>query len=408
MRFIATADWQLGMPAHFLQPEARHRYLQDRFEVIERIGELAERTEAAFVVVAGDVFESNQLDRRIISRTFEALSGFTVPVAFLPGNHDPLDRASIYDDPQFTSAVPSGVYVIRDGAPWTPIDGVEVVGAPWASKRPGRDLVAQLTSTLEAVGPGVVRVLVGHGAVSSMDPDRDNPATIAVEPLSAAITDSRIQVAILGDHHSAHEVAPGVWYPGTPEVTARREVNPGKVLLVEVDDDTSVVNVESHQVGRWVFTTAEAELHERQDVDHLIAHLGELPNKSRTAVWLILRGALNATDHEVLQSELGRLSDVFARLDLWQRHTDLVTLPDSADFVDLPLTGFTRDTLAELVDMAGGGGPQAETAGRSLQLLYRFTHSLVPPDAADRPAPHGVAGQGTLPTGNTVTAEATP
>ena len=142
MRFIATADWQLGMTAHFLGAEARPRYTQARFDAIARIGDIATEHNAEFVVVAGDVFETNQLDRGVVVRAFEALRRCSVPVLLLPGNHDALDAASIYDSALFRERAPGHVHVIRDVAPYSPVPGVEVVGAPWRSKRPGRDLAA--------------------------------------------------------------------------------------------------------------------------------------------------------------------------------------------------------------------------------------------------------------------------
>ncbi|MDR1151596.1 MAG: metallophosphoesterase, partial [Bifidobacteriaceae bacterium] len=148
MRFIASGDWQLGMAARFLDDQARPRFVQARFDAVREIGRLAQERGAAFVVVCGDVFESNQLDRQIVSRTFEALRGFTVPVVLLPGNHDPLDAASIYDSPAFTSGVPDQVHVLRDSEPFEVVPGVEIVGAPWFSKRPERDLVADACAAL--------------------------------------------------------------------------------------------------------------------------------------------------------------------------------------------------------------------------------------------------------------------
>src|SRR5699024_8167639 len=113
MRFLATADWQLGMAAHYLDDEARPRFHQARFDAVRRLGTLADEHEASFVVVVGDVFESNQLDRAVVSRALEALQAIPVPVVLLPGNHDPLYAASIYDDPAFRDRVPDHVHVLR-------------------------------------------------------------------------------------------------------------------------------------------------------------------------------------------------------------------------------------------------------------------------------------------------------
>jgi DNA repair exonuclease SbcCD nuclease subunit len=136
MRFIATADWQLGMRARPLPEEARARYTESRFEALARIGELARERAAAFIVVCGDVFETNQLDRRVIARTFEALRGADVPVVLVPGNHDPLDSASIYDSPVFAERCPEQVVVAREAEPIRIGDDAEVLPVPWRSKRP--------------------------------------------------------------------------------------------------------------------------------------------------------------------------------------------------------------------------------------------------------------------------------
>ena len=72
VRFIHTADWQLGMTRHFLSPEAQARFTQARIDGIRTIGNVAREEGASFVVVAGDVFESNQLEPRTVRRTIEA------------------------------------------------------------------------------------------------------------------------------------------------------------------------------------------------------------------------------------------------------------------------------------------------------------------------------------------------
>ena len=93
VKFLHTADWQLGMTRHFLAGEAQARFDGARIDAIRTIGALAEDEGCAFVVVCGDVFESNQVSRQVILRAFEAM-GASPQVTFylLPGNHDPLER----------------------------------------------------------------------------------------------------------------------------------------------------------------------------------------------------------------------------------------------------------------------------------------------------------------------------
>lgn len=85
------------------------RYAQARFEALVSIGQLAVSEGAAFVIVAGDVFEANRVRPRTVVRAMEALAAIPVPVYLLPGSHDPLDAASVYRSPTFARSKPSHV-----------------------------------------------------------------------------------------------------------------------------------------------------------------------------------------------------------------------------------------------------------------------------------------------------------
>ena len=375
MRFIATGDWQLGMTAHYLSQEARPRFHRARLDAVARIGETAAEQNAEFVLVCGDVFETNQLDRAIISRTFEVLASFTVPVVLLPGNHDPLDASSIYDSPAFVSRVPDHVHVLRDSEPFEPVPGVEIVGAPWFSKHPQGDLVAAATTDLAEVTPGAVRIIAGHGAVSVLDPDRESLATIDTDRLRALLREGRAQFVALGDRHATYEVAERIWYPGAPEVTSRREDDPGNVLVVDIDEDTHECAVEKLPVGTWTFSVIEADLNSAADVAELEQRMNSVADKDRTAVWLILRGTLPTAAKARLDEVLDHFTDLFALVSLWERHMDLAVIAADEDFADLGLSGYLQDTLDELSARATADDDTATAAQDALGLLYRFARS---------------------------------
>ena len=92
LRFLHTSDWQLGMTRHFLSEGAQERYSQARFDAIRTMGRVAKDEKCQFMLVCGDAFESNQVDRKTVARALEALKEVPVPVFILPGNHDPLNR----------------------------------------------------------------------------------------------------------------------------------------------------------------------------------------------------------------------------------------------------------------------------------------------------------------------------
>lgn len=251
MRFVASADWQLGMRAHFLDDDARPRFHQARLDAVARIGRLATEREAEFVVVCGDVFEFNTVDTALLSRTFEVIKReFTVPVVWLPGNHDPLSSTSVYTSSYFTAHAPSTIHVLTSSEPYAVVDGVEIVGAPWFSKDPRADLANQAIDGLQPPA-GRIRILACHGAVASRDPDRDNPDQIDDAALTRAVESGLVTMVVMGDHHSSLEVHPRIWYAGTPEVTRRTEANPGNALVIDLDAESC--QVEPMHVGRWTF-----------------------------------------------------------------------------------------------------------------------------------------------------------
>src|SRR4030042_6452228 len=142
-RFLHTSDWQLGMTRHFLSEGAQERYSQARFDAIRTIGRVAKDEKCQFMLVCGDAFESNQVDRKTVARALEALKDVPVPVYILPGNHDPLNAASVYRSSVFIERRPAHVHVIESATPLEVAECVELMGAPWMSKRPAANPIEE-------------------------------------------------------------------------------------------------------------------------------------------------------------------------------------------------------------------------------------------------------------------------
>jgi len=374
MKFLHTADWQLGMVRKRLGPESQPRFAAARRDAVAALGPLARESGAEFVVVAGDVFDANQLPPEVISQSLEAIRAIEVPVFLLPGNHDPLDAGSVYTSALFARECPANVTVLDRAGVFDVREGLQIVAAPWRSKRPTTDLTAGVLADLPA--DGTARVLVAHGAVDVLDPDTANPARIALAGLTAALERSAVHYVALGDKHSRTEVAERVWYPGAPEVTNYDHVepDPGHVLIVDMDlaDPAHPVQVESRRVGSWRFLTLRREVSDSRDIADLDLNLDQLPDKERTVVQLALRGTLTVTDRARLDSCLDAYSRRFALLRLWQRETTLAVMPSDGEFDDLGVGGFAADALAELVETARSGGEQADAARGALSLLLRL------------------------------------
>lgn len=387
-RFLHTADWQIGMTRRWLQGEAQARFAADRIEGIRRIGRLAQEQGCEFVVVAGDVFESNQLQRQTVLRALDALAGVPVPIYLLPGNHDPLDTMAVYRQPAFVKACPTHVHVLDQPGPLRVRDGLEIVAVPWHGKHPEHDLV---TEALAGVGPadGTTRILVGHGAVDTYETSRHHRAAIAVGALEEAIAAERLHYVALGDRHSRTQVGSSgaIWYSGTSEVTDHREDAPGDVLVVDVEAGRAPV-VEPHHVGVWDFRTLTRDLTSVQDVRRLDAELSAMPDKERTVVRLVLRGALGLEESRLLTEALAVHLDVFGGLRDHELQPGLVVLTGDEDWQALGLGGFVAAAVSEISEQAGPDGAPADPADP--ERPAGPVETVTTPPWSDRP----VAGNG--------------
>ena len=374
VKFLHTADWQLGMTRHFLGTEAQPRFSQARIEVIGAIAELAEREHCEFVVVCGDVFETNQVHRQVVVRALEAMAAHPALTFYLlPGNHDPLDASSVFTSPTFLGHRPANVVVLDQPGVLAVAPGVELVAAPFTSKRPVSNPVLDALRSLGGPAPaGTQRVVVGHGGVDHFSPDHDSPTIIEVAALEAELAAGKAHYVALGDRHSATSVGDTgrVWYSGAPEPTDFRETDAGQVLVVSLGDNT--LEVEAHQVGTWAFERLDLDVTGPADLDRLESLLHDIPNKSRTIVRLGLRGQLSLTEKARLDEMLAHHVDLFASLGNWESRIDLVVLPEPGDFVDLDLNGFAQRALEDLREAAAGASGTSSTARDALGMLLRL------------------------------------
>ena len=372
VRFLHTADWQLGMTRHFLDADAQPRFTEARIEAIRTIGELAELERCELVVVCGDVFETNHVERQIVVRALDAMAA-TPNVTFylLPGNHDPLDAASVFRSATFTAHQPANVVVLDGADPVTVRPGVELVAAPWTTKRPTIDLVGAAVEEMEA--DGTTRIVVGHGAFDVDSPDTANPGLLRLATVEEAITRGRVSYVALGDRHSTTSVGTTdrIFYAGAPEPTDFREVDPGNVLVVQADSEGC--SVTPHRVGTWCFDRRTVHLTGAGDVEHLDHELQDLAHKARTIVKLALIGQLTLLEHARLQQVLAHHGALLASLDHDGPGSDLVVLPDEAELATLDLSGFAAAALEDLrIEAVEHRSADAQGA---LGLLVRLTGS---------------------------------
>jgi len=358
------------MTRHYLSDGAQERYSQSRFNAIRTIGRIAQQEQCQFVLVSGDAFESNQVDRKTVARALEALKQVPVPVYMLPGNHDPLNAASLYRSTTFAQGKPEHVHVVEDTAPIELVEGVELVGAPWMSKRVAVNPIEDLLAALEPA-TGITRICMGHGVIDQFTPKKDDPGVIAVQTLEDSLRQGKVHFIALGDRHSLTRVGSGnsIWYSGTPEATDFSETGSGYAQVVEITDGRAVTK--EFQVGEWHFVERDQiHLSAAEDIQALQKSLDDIDHKELRVVQLKLVGSLSLSLRSKLQECLLAAQDVFGAFLV--KEEELLVLPDDTDFADVGFSGFADATLQRLRAGTDVGGEEGLLARDALMLLLRL------------------------------------
>jgi DNA repair exonuclease SbcCD nuclease subunit len=358
VRFLHTADWQIGMrAAHTGGAAARVR--EARFETARRLAALARAEGLDFVLLAGDTFEDNAVSLPEVERIAGILSSFPCPVYVLPGNHDPAGPGSVWERPAWKRC--SNVRILDRAEP---VDaGVAVLfPCPLTARWSGSDPTAWIPAGTHT---DRIRIGVAHGTLDSV------PAADRAHPIPADAAWLRcLDYLALGDWHSQRIHGDGerghrMAYSGTPEPTGFGEEASGRALIVEIDAPRAMPCLRSVQTAALLWLQRE----------HEILHPGQLAEVRREVetlqgqnvlLRLKLRGTLAAEEAAVLE-EIRQLEGQFLFFELEDR--ELVPVLDLA--LHSCADPVVREALARL-DRQSREGPQTGEARMAALTLLRL------------------------------------
>ncbi len=364
VRFIHSADWQLGLRVGYIPGDAGAVVRDARLRSVRTLGELAKSEGADFVVVAGDVFEHHGLKQSTLRQTFDALSTFSCPVYLLPGNHDPYTPDSLYRSEVWKAEAPSQVHVLHTFEP-VQAPGACLLPCPLLQRHTLEDPTEHLKPEF---GPsGVVRVGVAHGGIREVlqrmgESEEGLTNALAID----AAEQGGLDYLALGDWHGALQVGPRTWYSGAHEATRFKEKDPGHVLVVQIDGPGAVPDVQKRSVGTLRWVQHEATVRDESDLDALDAWFEALPAKADTLVELHLEGTLDARMASQLDARLARQAD---RLRWLRRREERFSV-----FVDeLALQAIAQQGwVREVIDELKAAPEHDESAKNALRLLYQL------------------------------------
>jgi DNA repair exonuclease SbcCD nuclease subunit len=332
---------------------------EQRIVMARALAAVAKEHAVDAVLLAGDVFEDNGVDRFDVQRVIDACIGFGVPVYVLPGNHDPLVAGSVWEHTGWAHA--ANVTVLREACPIECAPGMMLYPAPAFAKYSTSDPTAWMS---DASFDGT-RVGIAHGTVQGANVDED----CFPIPRDAAVQRGLAYLA-LGHWHSTgyYEPEPGIVrmaYCGTHEPTKFGERDSGNVLIVDVPGREAAPILTKIPTGRLTWHQIERELGGAIDLDAVVREVEALPDPEHSLLDLRLSGTIRP----VQLRELERLRDMIAaRFPLLGRLDDahLIPEPDGDAWAEALPVGLLRDVAARLRD---DGGDHANAA---MMLLYRY------------------------------------
>jgi DNA repair exonuclease SbcCD nuclease subunit len=380
VKFIHTADLQLAKPYGGIQDETKRVLLQEkRLQVIEKIGKLANECNAAFILIAGDMFDSNTPTKFVVSKTCSLIGAIKVPVYVIPGNHDHGGKGGIWEQSFFLQEKQSlapNLTVLLDPAPFE-LDAAILFPCPLLRRHESTDLTAWLRTIDTSVFPAnKPRIILAHGTTQdfSSGSSLDEEYTVANFIDLARLQENEFDYIALGDWHGTKKVGNKSWYAGTPEIDRfikGEENKPGHILLVEAErsKEPKVEQIRTTEVDwfemQFEFLDENSLAVFESEIDQLIG-----ASVSGHLLKLGLTGHLGLADFtklesiiEVLESRLIRIK-LDNKVSITPTKEELETLKNRTDD---PLISSVADKLFTEI---ANGSENAEVAKVALRELY--------------------------------------
>jgi len=302
-QFIHTADLHLGRPFSGIKDSSiASKLIESTFKTFERIIELAIENRVAFLLIAGDIYDTKDKSLKAqltFQKGMRRLEAENIDVYVVTGNHDPANKWTAELD------IPPNVHLFGHGKPKSfPVikDGVHIAsicGWSYPKEEVKEDVASQFSPDPKA--PYNI-ALLHCNCGSSAEYENYAPCT-PTELLGAGF-----DYWALGHIHKRNVISdknPWIVYPGNPQGINPKETGAKGCYLVEVGQNgsTRLEFLETDYV-RW-----HAEEISMADISRIEEFMGRIhsiidairPGNDKSAV---VRFTL--VDHTDLHSKLAR------------------------------------------------------------------------------------------------------
>jgi len=378
MRLLHSSDVQIGKVFGYFDPAVAALLQDARQASIRSIGQLAVEHGVSTVLLAGDLYDKQQLTPQTIAKPIEGMRQFPrVTWHLMPGNHDHMRENGLWDRLRRTN-LPTNVrlhttagavqIVDDDGKP------VFLLPAPLAHISSADDLTDYMDK--EATPDGAIRIGVAHGSIQGFGSDGE--ASNYVSPNRADL--AGLAYLAMGDWHRQTKINDRIWYSGTPEPDQFKRppgstetlCNGGSVLLVDIAGARAIPSVSSLDVGRYRWHQLSKTITEDSQIDLVEAEIRSLDTDlSRIVLDLQVTGTVSLAgrkrfDDRIIQGIGAAVCAIRAQDD------GLGFAPSEEDLDDIDRAGFVRVAADRLKEMADDHSDpeRARLASLAIRRLY--------------------------------------
>lgn len=315
------------------------------------------------MLVTGDVFEDNAVDRLLVRKVGQLMAKFNGPVFIIPGNHDPIVPGSVWEHPVWAEF--ANLHVVRDATP-IELDGCTLFPCPLKEKYSTKNP----TAWIRAKDCPQIAIGMAHGNVEGL-PDLDPDFPIAQDAAQTAGLD---YLAIGHWHSFAPYKDPAgairMAYAGSHEPTKFGERDSGNVLLIDIPARGAAPVVEALPTAQLKWLAIERSMDAPGSLKPLIEELNAIVAPESTLLRLRLNGLLFAADRQDLDS----LSEILTTRFLFGTlQADALTpAPEDDAWIEALPVGALREAADILRQQALNGTDERARAVATRALLELF------------------------------------
>ena len=212
MRFLHTADWQIGKPFQSIGDHAKRESLRkQRLDTVTALKSLIETHELDFVVVCGDLFDSSTPDAATVSGLCSTVGSLEVPVYAIPGNHDHGGPGCIWEQEFFLrekEQLAPNFQILLKPEPVI-LQNAVLLPCPLLRRHESDDPTTWLRTEPEDLSKTLPSIVLAHGSTQGFSSSGESDSEASINRLDLErLPSSAYDYIALGDWHSSAQTQP--------------------------------------------------------------------------------------------------------------------------------------------------------------------------------------------------------